>query len=235
MGHEPRFIRPTAPAADRAIVVGDPGRALALAQDLIAKPPPMFNHHRGLWGYSGEALRDAAQLVVQGTGLGATSINAVVTDLIGLGVSRFVRVGSCSSTGWLPAGHLLIVSQALGLDGVSLTLHPGSNAFTSDSALAARLSSELGAAATVGAVESRDLGHMALGYSAPDRRSNPQAALETLATDLATAALFATAATHGAAAAAVLVVVRDADRELTDVETEAAARRAGAAAAAALS
>ena len=235
MGHEPRFIRPTAPAADRAIVVGDPGRALTLAQDLIVKPPPMFNHHRGLWGYSGDALHDGGQLVVQGTGLGATSLNAVVTDLIGLGVSRFVRVGSCSSTGWLRAGDLLIAGQAVGLDGVSLALHPDSNTFFADSALAARLTSELAGAATVGAVESGDLGHVDLSEGRPSPETNPQAALETLATDLATASLFATAATHGAAAAAVLVVVRDAERELTDAETEAAARKAGAAAASALS
>ena len=36
----------------QAILVGDPGRALLLAQELLEQPK-MSNHARGLWGYSG--------------------------------------------------------------------------------------------------------------------------------------------------------------------------------------
>src|SRR4051812_48076513 len=40
-------VRPTAPLAERALLPGDPGRALALAQALFDEPARMFNHNRG--------------------------------------------------------------------------------------------------------------------------------------------------------------------------------------------
>ena len=48
----PSRLRPTAPIAADAILVGDPGRALLLAQELLEEPK-MSNHARGLWGYTG--------------------------------------------------------------------------------------------------------------------------------------------------------------------------------------
>ena len=48
----PARLRPTAPIASEEILVGDPGRALMLAQELLEEPK-MSNHARGLWGYSG--------------------------------------------------------------------------------------------------------------------------------------------------------------------------------------
>src|SRR3984957_1148441 len=47
-------LRPTTTLAERVLLPGDPGRALALAQFLLERPL-MFNHHRGLWGYTGTA------------------------------------------------------------------------------------------------------------------------------------------------------------------------------------
>ena len=52
-------LQPTAPLAERVLLPGDPGRALLLAQALLAEPK-MFNHNRGLWGYTGEARRRPA-------------------------------------------------------------------------------------------------------------------------------------------------------------------------------
>ena len=46
-------LRPNASDAADAILVGDPGRALLLAQELLEQPK-MSNHARGLWGYSGQ-------------------------------------------------------------------------------------------------------------------------------------------------------------------------------------
>ena len=55
----PSRLRPTAPIAAEAILVGDPGRALMLAQELLEEPK-MSNHARGLWGYYGRDARRAA-------------------------------------------------------------------------------------------------------------------------------------------------------------------------------
>ncbi len=49
----PLHLRPKTPYAPDALLPGDPGRAMALAQQLLTEPK-MSNHNRGLWGYSGE-------------------------------------------------------------------------------------------------------------------------------------------------------------------------------------
>ena len=64
----PLHLRPAAELAERVLLPGDPHRALHVAQALLEKPL-MFNHHRGLWGYTG-AARDGAPLTVQSTGHG---------------------------------------------------------------------------------------------------------------------------------------------------------------------
>ena len=58
---KPIHLRPTAELAERVLLPGDPGRALALAQ-LLIEGPLMFNHHRGLWGYTGPAIADGQPL-----------------------------------------------------------------------------------------------------------------------------------------------------------------------------
>src|ERR1041384_2604964 len=64
----PARLRPTAAIATDAILVGDPGRALMLAQVLLEQPK-MSNHARGLWGYSG-VTPDGKELTIQSTGMG---------------------------------------------------------------------------------------------------------------------------------------------------------------------
>src|SRR5579875_663085 len=86
-------LRPTAPLAERVLLPGDPGRALALAQSLL-EGPRMFNHHRGLWGYTGTAP-DGLPLTIQATGMGGPSAAIVLAELIALGARRAIRVGSC--------------------------------------------------------------------------------------------------------------------------------------------
>ena len=68
MQGQPRHVHPTAPLAPRALLPGDPGRALLLAQELTDEPR-MFNHNRGLWGYTGTAS-DGAPLTIMSHGHG---------------------------------------------------------------------------------------------------------------------------------------------------------------------
>ena len=83
----PIHVHPTAELAPRALLPGDPGRALALAQVLLDEPR-MFNHNRGLWGYTGPAKADGAPLTIQSTGMGGPSAAIVVQELIELGAAR---------------------------------------------------------------------------------------------------------------------------------------------------
>ncbi|MEA2340110.1 MAG: purine-nucleoside phosphorylase, partial [Solirubrobacteraceae bacterium] len=88
-------LHPTADIAPRALLPGDPGRALALAQALL-DTPRMCNHHRGLWGYTGTAA-DGDALTIQATGMGGPSAAIVLEELADLGVRRAVRVGTCGA------------------------------------------------------------------------------------------------------------------------------------------
>jgi uridine phosphorylase len=117
-------LQPTAELADRVLLPGDPGRALMLAQLLLAEPR-MFNHHRGLWGYSGTAA-DGAPLSIQSTGMGGPSAAIVTTELIDLGARRLLRVGTCAAFGnGLALGDLVIATDCIPADGASRALGAG--------------------------------------------------------------------------------------------------------------
>ena len=58
----------------------------------------MFNHRRGLWGYTGTAP-DGEPLTIQSTGMGGPSAAIVVEELIALGARRLVRIGTCGALG----------------------------------------------------------------------------------------------------------------------------------------
>ncbi len=114
-------LHPTTELAERVLLPGDPGRALALAQLLLEKPL-MFNHHRGLWGYTGKAA-DGELLTVQSTGMGGPSAAIVLHELISLGVKRAIRVGTCGALDpSLELGDLVVVREAIATDGTSAAL-----------------------------------------------------------------------------------------------------------------
>ncbi|HVQ58084.1 MAG TPA: hypothetical protein VMS60_04165 [Solirubrobacterales bacterium] len=219
----PSRLRPTASLAADAVLVGDPGRALALAQVLLEQPK-MSNHARGLWGYSGQTPAGRA-LTVQSTGMGGPSAALVLADLAELGLRRAVRVGTCVAIDPAPApGDLLLVGEAQAWGGGG-----GGEPVPPDEALTARLRETLGGDARPATVASLDFLHRANGETAGSYAERVDAA------DMQTATLLAGAADHGVEIAAVLIVAESAGGEQADDEAlAAAAERAGAAAAAAL-
>jgi uridine phosphorylase len=117
----PIHLRPSAPIAPQALLPGDPGRALALAQALLSEPR-MSNHHRGLWGYSGRTA-EGLELTIQSTGIGGPSAAIVLAELAELGVRRAIRVGTCVALDpGLSLGQPLLVEAAIATDGVSARL-----------------------------------------------------------------------------------------------------------------
>jgi uridine phosphorylase len=110
------------------LLPGDPGRALALAQVLIEQPR-MFNHHRGLWGYTGPARADGLPLTIQSTGMGGPSAAIVLSELISLGAQRAIRVGTCGAlSAGLSLGDLVIARESTCRDGASRALGEGERA-----------------------------------------------------------------------------------------------------------
>jgi len=198
-------VHPTAPLADRALLPGDPGRALALAQALCDAPARMFNHNRGLWGYTGTAL-DGAPLTVQSTGIGGPSAAVVLEELCDLGLRCAIRVGTCTALDATVApGELVAVREVLAADGASRALGAQERA-AGDDALTAALAAQ---ADHAGTVVSTDLFY--------DPRADVRTAWVAdgaLAVDLETAAVLAVGRRRGIRAAALLAVVARGDERL---------------------
>src|SRR5581483_4686425 len=120
----PIGLQPTADLAERVLLPGDPARALLLAEALL-EAPKMFNHHRGLWGYTGLAA-DGAPLTIQSTGVGGPSAAIVISELADLGARRLLRVGTCGALQPGPQlGDLLVATEAIAADGTSRALGAG--------------------------------------------------------------------------------------------------------------
>jgi uridine phosphorylase len=219
----PVHIHPTAPLAPRALLPGDPGRALALAQ-LVLSEPKMFNHNRGLWGYTGTAA-DGAPLTIQATGIGGPSGAVVLEDLARLGARAAIRVGTARALqDGLQPGALLAVTEVRAEDGASRALGaPGTLALAYADALSG--ADALAGADARGPIASHDVLHGADAHSARWRADG------LLAADLETAALAAVALRHDIAFGAILVLDGHA---LDEDALSAAGERAGRAAADAL-
>ncbi|MBA3867110.1 MAG: hypothetical protein H0X42_12325 [Solirubrobacterales bacterium] len=220
----PARLRPTAPIAADAVLVGDPGRALMLAQELL-EAPKMCNHARGLWGYSGQAVGGERLLTVQSTGIGGPSAALVLGDLVELGLRRAVRVGTCAAISpGLRCGRLLIVTEAHAWSG---SLDRAAAVAVPDPELSAQLNRRLGSAAVEATVASLDTLHVG-GSPAPVQAGE--------AADMQTATLLRRGSELRIALAAVLIVTESASAErLGDDGLELAAKAAGNVAAAVLS
>lgn len=217
-------LHPTTALAPRVLLPGDPGRALLLAQALL-EAPLMFNHNRGLWGYTGTAA-DGEPLTIQSTGMGGPSAAIVVSELADLGAERLIRVGTCGALSpALALGDLVAVESAVSADGASVAL--GARDPEPDAALTAGLE-----AGHRGPVVTTDL------FYDPDlERQEAWAAGGALAVEMECAAVFAVAAQRGLAAAAVLLVsdlVLPERRRIEPDALRAGEERLGRAAAAAL-
>ncbi len=224
----PSRLRPTSSVAAEAVLVGDPGRALLLAQELLEQPK-MSNHARGLWGYTGRTAADR-ELTVQSTGMGGPSAAVVLADLAELGVRRAIRVGTCTALVDLELGDLAIVSDAFPEPGGPFQSpgpleEPRQVVVDPDPLLTHQLVEQLGDEARAVVSVSLDVLHR------PDFEVHPAAEVA----DMQTAAVLATGSEFEIATAALLIVTSTRDgTTLGDEELDAAAKRAGRAAAAVL-
>jgi uridine phosphorylase len=196
--HQPRpiHLRPAADLAERVLLPGDPHRALAVAQHLL-DGPKMFNHSRGLWGYTGVAA-DGEPLTIQATGMGGPSAAVVVEELIALGARRLVRIGTCGAlAGGLALGDLVAAESVLPADGTSAAL--GANGSLAPApVLLARL---VGAGARPAMVVSSDLF-----YDPREGKAREWVERGAVAVEMEAATILLVAARRGLEAACVLGV-----------------------------
>jgi uridine phosphorylase len=224
------------PYADDALLPGDPGRALALAQHLLTEPR-MSNHTRGLWGYTGRTP-EGRPLTIQSTGMGGPSAAIVLHELAELGVRRAIRVGTCGALGEeLRHGELIVAGEALAEDGASKALGAGEMA-EADLELSARLVAGLesaGAERIVSADLFYDRGSAA---NARPTRVDAWRSRGAVAVEMEAATLFTLGAALGVATACLLAVsdtfVEGRRRRIGDEELVAAAKLMGTVAVGAL-
>jgi uridine phosphorylase len=209
---DPIHVNPTAPLAERVLLPGDPGRALLLAQALL-DAPKMFNHNRGLWGYTGNAA-DGRLLTIQSTGMGGPSAAIVISELADLGASTMLRVGTSGGLApGLELGELLIATEAISADGTSRALGVTDRAPASPVLLKALIAAT---GARRGPVVSTDLF-----YEDPRDPEQEWIAAGAIAVEMEAATLFALAARRGFEAGALLIVSDLLESERIRIETDA--------------
>lgn len=222
---EPVHLRPTAPLAERVLLPGDPHRALAVARALLDEPR-MFNHTRGLWGYTGTAA-DGQALSIQSTGMGGPSAAIVIEELIDLGARTLVRIGTCGAlVEGFELGELVCAREVMAADGASAALGGGER-LTPDRVLAGALDARPATAVSTD-----------LFYDAREGIEAAWVAAGAEVVEMEAATLLAIAARRGARAAVLLAVsdeLADGERErIGREELEAAGVRLGEVAYAAL-
>ena len=189
----------------------------------------MFNHNRGLWGYTGEAS-DGEALTIQATGMGGPSAAIVLAELIELGARRAIRVGTCGALSpALALGDLVIARESVCADGTSRAIAKRERA-RADRALTEALVRSA-PSAHAGTIVSVDLF-----YDDGARRDDPD---DALAIEMEAATLFALGAAADVPVACLLTVTDTFDAHgartrIDDHALHAAAERMGAVALAAL-
>jgi uridine phosphorylase len=188
----------------------------------------MFNHNRGLWGYTGTA-QDGEPLTIMSHGLGGPCAAIVLEELCDLGLERAVRVGSCGALdAGLGLGELVAATGVLATDGTSAALG-AAGLLEPDPALTAALVEQADRAGTVASAD--------LFYERGTERPDAWRAAGAIAVEMEAAALLAVAGHRGIPLGCVLMVsdaAPGAGERLAGEALEEAAIRLGRAGLAAL-
>jgi purine-nucleoside phosphorylase len=148
--------------APLVLLPGDPDRATRIASlfDGGLEHARRVNEHRALYGYTG--TYHGTPVSVQTTGMGTPSFSIVMEELLRLGVTRFIRVGTCGGIGrGIRTGDLVVAQSAAPIDGATRTyLHGDAYAPTADFELTRALvdsARKRGVRAAVGQVATVDV------------------------------------------------------------------------------
>ena len=212
---------------------GDPRRAEYIARTFF-DGARQVNEERGMLGYTGTF--EGKPISVQASGMGCPSAAIVYEELVQLGATRIIRVGTCGALQPnMAMADVVVAMAATPSDQTVLTYTGGEpHAPVADwrlVSLAARLALERGQQVHVGAVVSSDV------FYDPDTdRPRRWAARGHLGIEMEAAVLYTIAALRGVSALTMLTVsdtlygdtvVRISDTELrqgVDQMTELAAR-----------
>ena len=107
------------------LLPGDPNRATRMAErfDGGLDASRLVNANRGLLGYTGTV--DGVPVSVQTTMMGAPTTSIVMEELLNLGVTTFIRVGTCGGFGALEIGDVVVALAAASWAGIGNVLGGG--------------------------------------------------------------------------------------------------------------
>ncbi len=108
--------------APLVLLPGDPNRATRIAElfDGGLEQSRLVNDHRGMLGYTG--TYKGKPVSVQTSGMGTPSISIIIEELLNLGATRLVRVGTTGGIGrGVRAADLVIATAAAPVDGSTAT------------------------------------------------------------------------------------------------------------------
>ncbi|MEJ7747927.1 MAG: hypothetical protein WKF56_01410 [Candidatus Limnocylindrales bacterium] len=143
------------------LLPGDPNRATRIAArfDGGLEATTRVNENRGLLGYTGTV--DGVPVSVQTTGMGTPTTSIVVQELLNLGVTTFVRVGTCGGFPGTATGDVVVALSAAAATGVGALFGAGeATAPTADldvSMVLAEASRTAGLTTHVGPIVTTDL------------------------------------------------------------------------------
>jgi purine-nucleoside phosphorylase len=176
--------------APLVLIPGDPGRATMIAGlfDGGLDAARLVNQHRSLLGYTG--TYQGHPVSVQTSGMGTPSFSIVMEELLMLGVTRFIRTGTCGGIGRaLRTGDVVIATAAVPADGATRTyLHGDPFAPAADFELTRALvdtARARGVEPAVGVVQSVDVF-----YNSDADYASKMRARNVLAVEMEAAALF---------------------------------------------
>lgn len=106
--------------APLVLLPGDPNRARRISERFDAGSARRVNDHRGMLGFTGTF--NGRPVSVQTSGMGTPSLAIVVEELLRLGATRLIRVGTCGGIArGLRTGDLVIATAACPTDGTTQT------------------------------------------------------------------------------------------------------------------
>jgi DeoD family purine-nucleoside phosphorylase len=111
--------------ASVVLLPGDPNRATRIAErfDGGLERSRQVNSNRGLLGYTGTV--DGVAVSVQTTAMGTPTTTIVMEELLNLGVTTFIRVGTCGGFGSLEIGDVVVAQAAASASGIGGVLGGG--------------------------------------------------------------------------------------------------------------
>jgi uridine phosphorylase len=218
--------------ADRAVLVGDPGRVELFATHL--DDARMVGDNRGLRAVTGAT--DGVPVTVCAFGMGAPLAVIVLEELAQLGVRTVLRAGTVMTLVPALMGKLVVASAGVREEAVSATYLPPSFPATADLDLLFRLVvtlEERGERYRIGPVASLDGFYTEMFAARPEREQEVASRLGRLredgavAVDMETSAVLAVAARLGVRAGSLCLATVDAQTraKLDDGEREEGERR----------